>query len=188
MVYPELLVRLHECRLVVAQDQDMVAHLERGLPLRDEVALAPLHEDGEGVIGDAHILQQVAMVDHRRADDHLRERAGEVFRQIHVSEDRRLRLLVHQPEPLRHQRHAPALYRQRDEGDEEDDIEDHPSLRQPLHEGIGGEDDRHSPAQPHPAGVEHRIERHLLDERKEGQRDREWATHQHEEEADDDRR
>ena len=166
----------------------MVAHLEGCLALRYEVALAPLHEDGEGVIGDAHVLQQVAPLDHRRADDHLRERAGEVFRQIHVPEDRCPRLFIDQPEPLRHERHAATLYRQRDKGDEEDDVEDHPSLRQPLHEGIGGKDDRHSPAQPYPAGVEHRIERHLLDEGQERQCHREGATYQHQEETDDDRR
>ena len=136
VVYPELFVRLNECGLVVAQDQDVVTYFEGSLPLGDEVALAPLHEDGEGVIGDAHILQQVAPLNHRRADGHLRERAGEVFWQIHVPEDRRPHLFVDQPEPLRYDRYTSTLQCQRDEGDEEDDVEDHTSLGQSLYKEI----------------------------------------------------
>ena len=61
---------------------------------------------------------------------------------------------IGQPQPFGHQTDRRTLHDQRQQRHEKDDIEQQARILHAGHDGIGGENDRHGAAQPHPRNVE----------------------------------
>ena len=73
---------------------------------------------------------------------------------LHVDVERRLALLEGQAEQVGHAAHGRSLDQQRDDGSDEDHIKEQLGMLDARHERVGGKDNRHGAAQPHPRDVE----------------------------------
>ena len=71
--------------------------------------------------------------------------------------------LIHHAEPVGGSRHGRSLDHQREDRDEEDDVEEHPGMRNLRDQGVGGEDDRHRSTQAYPRDVALSLERVMLE-------------------------